>query len=79
MNRPNLPFAISSVPAADLTFAHFDATSFQSTLDMVLAAYDHRAAAAEITLVVTDQPISARSHVNRTRDASFATRLLASA
>ncbi len=93
MNRPNLPLAISSVPASELPFVRFDAAAFALMVDETLVAYDRFEAHTDTSPVVggdqvspkrpvyVGRPVSARMHINHARTGIRGTRsgLLASA
>ena len=79
MNRPSLPFAISSVPASELHFGDFDLREFSLTIAGLLDRFDRSDSTAIAVAAPGYTPVSARAHVSRARRSPMPSRLLASA
>ena len=68
MNRPTLPYAISSVTADRLPSANHDKAGLSAMIEGLLATYD-QANDVRLQLLTTPafRPVAARSHVNRAK------------
>ena len=79
MNRPFLPYAISSVPVSELHFEDFDSREFSLTIAGLLERFDRQDSTAIVVAAPGYTPVSARAHINRSRRSPTLSRLLASA
>ena len=79
INRPLLPYAISSVAVSELHLEDFDSREFSLTIAGLLDRFDRLDSTAIAVAAPGYTPVSARAHVNRSRRSPMLSRLLASA